>query len=1094
MNDNENIHGGSFFKFGKRIEADESTNGFQSSISPIVAPSVSSSVPSFEVSQPLRYEEKVSTPAIASPLPIYEQRSEQRSVPIAPRYEPPAIPRTPPATPRYASYASDNLPSDDFSSMTSVNTGDKINMSPELSLPKEAANDVVAIIGKRGSGKCLMGETRVVLGDGRYMVIKDLHREGCWSEAIKERKRRATLPVMDTDSLKMTVGIWDKFYKRRANDVLKMTLKSGKSLKLTSEHPVFTLDGWKPIRHLKKGDRIATPRYVDAWGNKSIGDSKASILGHMIAEGHIGRKMMYANKDVTMVEDFKCCTYKAFPESRIEKIRDGQYDIYGRRPKRRPYAKDKKVIVNSSNNMLNEKFMGFYNDGFTDVEIGYKCDCTVDTVKYWRRKNNLTGTHRFINYMSEWFGEIGLRGKKSGKKFVPDCLMTATRRETAIFLNRIFSGDGSIESARCQVSYSSISERLIDDVQYLLLKFGLHSRKKIKRGIYKGERHLSWRLSLYGEDAKRFCAYIGFIHTEKNKKCKDLIKKYDSLKHNKNFDTIPKEIWAMIKDEVKKVGKKQSDIMKVLGYAAQKRKSGKVKEQSFGSLCKYAPSREKLMKFAKIIKSDILKKIASSDIYWDEIEKIETVDGIHDVYDISVPGYDYHNFVAEGIIVHNSYTAGVFMEELANMPDVNFVCFDVQGCHKRISLPNNKHVSIDAGHTLSAMRLLDMLGNGSSSYIVNLKGIDIDRQRQLIFDFVVAARRINFGRKYGKALMIILEEAHVFAPQRSSFGDKRLIQECKNALLALIKEGRSDGYGMCLITQSNAMIDKEVMRQTAIKIVHRLADYSDLEALKKNLPGLTRDYVESVKKKVFMFGVGQFLCVAPDYISGAGIIVGKTRVRRTEHGGASFLGGGGTSTAETGNFGGSWEKDFENPAELFSSDKTDDKDGENDEEEEKEIELGGIDKEGVDYTTILVTCLITFGGAGMVYAFLRNKKKKSDYNKEKDWEAKEEKERKIMMAAKLAKRRGEAKDEQEHKKDVFWSDNIIYPSKTEDLHDVGQPKMRIRDEDIIEFIKKDTSGPDVSAKGSLKSDDFWSMERPPHEKGSLSPFGNDYFG
>ncbi len=43
--------------------------------------------------------------------------------------------------------------------------------------------------------------------------------------------------------------------------------------------------------------------------------------------------------------------------------------------------------------------------------------------------------------------------------------------------------------------------------------------------------------------------------------------------------------------------------------------------------------------------------MAESDVYWDEITSIEKL-GIEDVYDATVE--EVHNFVANGLIVHNS--------------------------------------------------------------------------------------------------------------------------------------------------------------------------------------------------------------------------------------------------------------------------------------------------------------------------------------------------------------------------------------------------------------------------------------------------------
>ena len=55
--------------------------------------------------------------------------------------------------------------------------------------------------------------------------------------------------------------------------------------------------------------------------------------------------------------------------------------------------------------------------------------------------------------------------------------------------------------------------------------------------------------------------------------------------------------------------------------------------------------------------------LAKSDIFWDEIIEIKEIKKKEKVYDISVP--KNHNFVANNIIVHNSYMLGVLAEELA---------------------------------------------------------------------------------------------------------------------------------------------------------------------------------------------------------------------------------------------------------------------------------------------------------------------------------------------------------------------------------------------------------------------------------------------
>ena len=69
------------------------------------------------------------------------------------------------------------------------------------------------------------------------------------------------------------------------------------------------------------------------------------------------------------------------------------------------------------------------------------------------------------------------------------------------------------------------------------------------------------------------------------------------------------------------------------------------------TLYKASPSRERLLRCAEALNSDVLREAASSDIYWDRIVSIEPL-GPQPVYDATVKGT--HNFIADGVIAHNS--------------------------------------------------------------------------------------------------------------------------------------------------------------------------------------------------------------------------------------------------------------------------------------------------------------------------------------------------------------------------------------------------------------------------------------------------------
>ena len=73
-----------------------------------------------------------------------------------------------------------------------------------------------------------------------------------------------------------------------------------------------------------------------------------------------------------------------------------------------------------------------------------------------------------------------------------------------------------------------------------------------------------------------------------------------------------------------------------------------------GSKNKRGFRRATIERVASALESDSLMNLATSDVYWDRVVSIEPA-GIEDTYDLTVEGD--HNFVADGLIVHNSHSA-----------------------------------------------------------------------------------------------------------------------------------------------------------------------------------------------------------------------------------------------------------------------------------------------------------------------------------------------------------------------------------------------------------------------------------------------------
>jgi deoxycytidine triphosphate deaminase len=232
-----------------------------------------------------------------------------------------------------------------------------------------------------------------------------------------------------------------------------------------------------------------------------------------------------------------------------------------------------------------------------------------------------------------WLQKYGLN-VGAGEKFVPQPVFMAPENSVRLFLQSLFSGDGGLYHSEAGVflEYYSKSRRLIEDVRHLLLRFGIFSLIREKTTAI-GTR--ACKVQITDEDQiRRFAERIGF--TPGSLKQQRLDVEVLSMiraepRRRSNFDTLPREAWPII------------------GMAAR------VGGVSLSAL-NIRTQPEQSVPFAAAAQV----ALATGDLYvnpliegpvWDVVERIEPA-GIEEVFDISVP--TLHNFLADGLIVHNS--------------------------------------------------------------------------------------------------------------------------------------------------------------------------------------------------------------------------------------------------------------------------------------------------------------------------------------------------------------------------------------------------------------------------------------------------------
>ncbi len=514
-----------------------------------------------------------------------------------------------------------------------------VQMGQTTSLSNKVLMDVTSshvlfICGKRGSGKCLHGDTLITLDNGDTIPIKDLDND--------------TNRILGLNhSLKIVSNEKQGFYKRETNKLFEVRLRSGKTINLTPDHPLLKIEGWVPTNRLKVGDRIATPRAAPYFGTYDISESEVKILAYLIAEGHLGKKIFFTNTDSKLVNDFKqaIATFDNTLNVRSLKNSSCQFDITS--------SKKRKVLDYHINRDVDGRFL----------EGSY--------IKHEKTS---------IRILLE---KTNLYKKKSGDKTIPKCILKLPKHKLSIFLNRLFSCDGSIYKKKCtnsdiwQVSYSSSSKKLIHQVQHLLLRFGILCRIRKKKHKLNQKTFITYEIVFSSENVEKFIHEIGFFGDKQTKQSKALVE-INSVKRNPNIDTIPKEIWDYYRPQ------NWAEIGREMGYSTPK---------ALRSSINYAPSRQKLLQIAELDNNKRIKALAGSDIFWDEIVEINKFNGSFEVYDISVP--NLHNFTANDIIVHNSYSMGVVAEGMVALPEeiakkLSIIMLDTMGIYWTMKYPNEQ--------------------------------------------------------------------------------------------------------------------------------------------------------------------------------------------------------------------------------------------------------------------------------------------------------------------------------------------------------------------------------------------------------------------
>jgi replicative DNA helicase len=388
-----------------------------------------------------------------------------------------------------------------------------------------------------------------------------------------------------TRSGQLEVAATDLIWSVGKKDIVNIHLASGRTIRCSEKHRLRALWDWKHAKDIQQGDRLAIARCLpEPIQPKPWLEHEIILLAHLVGDGSYvkGQPLRYttANEDnslaVTKAAEMFGCTVNRH-ESK------GNWH---------------QLVISGNGNRWHPAGVG------------------------------------------KWLKELGVFGQRSHDKHLPEGIFQLPNKQLALFLQHLWSTDGCIyagKGGKPRIYFATASETLIRDVTALLLRFGIVARIK---HITTQESPRGWFTTDVSGSAQQalFMQHIGAFGPC-TRHAGQLVKILKNTVSNTNVDTLPKEVFDYVREQMRLKGITYQNMARMRGTA-------------YGSACfSFAPSRKTLLDYAEILDDDQLRLLANNELFWDRVVAVESA-GEEEVFDLTVPSNAC--WLADGLVSHNS--------------------------------------------------------------------------------------------------------------------------------------------------------------------------------------------------------------------------------------------------------------------------------------------------------------------------------------------------------------------------------------------------------------------------------------------------------
>ncbi|MCK5718790.1 MAG: replicative DNA helicase [Thiomargarita sp.] len=436
----------------------------------------------------------------------------------------------------------------------------------------------------RESG-CLTGGSLVTCADtGESIPIRDL-----------EKINNFHIWALNPRTMLLKRAKVTKVFSNGTKPVFRLTTQSGHTISATNNHKFYTIEGWKRVDELQRGEHIALARHIPNPAKiLKQAETEQSLIAHLMSDDCtiLSHSIHYITRELDIANIVVELATKIFGDqikTRIDSERNW-FQVY---------------------------------------------------ISYSRKEIDK-------NPMAQWLNKMGLWDLNTNEKQIPRQIFQQKDQGIANFLRHLWANNSCIYFHQEEpiIQYITNNGRLAFDIQSLLVRLNIFV--EIKKVLRSSADSFHYQIVLQEEaNIIRFIDLVGIVGKYKQQSLMQVHEFFKNQPTNLEYDKkadkldiIPKTVWQQyINPAMQKQGIDHQYLYKKMGINY----STPISQRSI--------SRKNALLIANIVKSKELKKIAQSDVYWDIIVSIEPL-GEKQVFDLTVPSL--HNFVCNSFISHNS--------------------------------------------------------------------------------------------------------------------------------------------------------------------------------------------------------------------------------------------------------------------------------------------------------------------------------------------------------------------------------------------------------------------------------------------------------